>query len=326
MAQALQRQLRPERRLARGLRRHPVWMGVVVALLAGVLALGAHHSANQPPRSQAAYEQGWRAFRAKDYRQAVVHFNDAMTQGASDVQCLDARGRAFQRLGDTNAEFFGHAIADYREALRRAPHGKYAAAIGYCAHRLQQPQTAKLYYEEALKQGFATPALHHNLGCLYKALEDFKEAESHFEQALALDEHAALTHCQMADLLHALYLRDEKGKEEATDATAPMPESLRRALNHLKRGLPDVKNAPAKQAEQLARIFALTVPFESAQAENALTWLERAVASGSPVSVCRDPIFDLLASHPRHAALLLRPPSSPHANVAWVPILDPLDE
>jgi len=331
--QALQRQLRPERRTARSLWQHPRrTLGVLALFLGGMLAWGTYQAAAEPARAQAAYQKGWQAFRAGDFKGAVTHFDAAAAQGAAAADCHFARARAFQRLGETNKKlFFSLADEEYKKAYMCAPNGKYAAGQAYCAHRLGMLDVAEMHYQKALGQGFNTAALHHNLGCLYQdrsdlKKDDFKKAQSHFEQALALDDRASLTHCQMADLLASLYRRDEKPKEEPGVADAPMPDSLRRALAHLKSGSPAVNNAPANQAVQLAPIYALAVPFDWSQADKALTWLERAIDAGSSTSVCRNPDFEPLASNPRYAALLQRQPTAPRPIADWVRILDPLDE
>src|SRR5262245_10395638 len=246
VASALQRQLRPERRLARRVARSPLKAAsIAVLLVGGAFAFGAYRASTAPARAEAAFEQGWQAFRAGAYKDALAHFDKA----AGHVAPADwhfARARAYQRMGESNKSFFAVADVEYAKADAATPSGKHAAGRGYCTQRLGAPKAVvEVCYQTALGRGFNSLAVHHNLGCLHKDAAEFEEAQRHFEQALAIDERSAKTHFQLADFLAAQYVRDLKNPEPAK---APMPALLDRALKHLDQGLPDIKTAPGNQA------------------------------------------------------------------------------
>lgn len=326
---ALQRQLRPAQRLARRLCRHPVRIATAAALLlCASLAWCAYHASTAPTNvAEAAFEQGWQAYRAGAYQDAIAFFDKAGDLGAGKAEWHFARARAYQRLGETNPMCFTLAEVEYSKADQARPCGKHSAGRAYCRHRLQSPVAAvEIHYQAALGRGFNAPAVHHNLGCLYKDNNDFQKALGHFEQALALDERSQPTHCQLADLLAAQYLREVAAIKNPTDAEESMPALLERAFKHLKLGSPEMKTAPPNQAVQLARIYALLVPFASERADDSLAWLERAVSAGSPITVCRDPVFRPLAQNPRYLALLQHRPTLRPSATNWIRILDPIDE
>ena len=319
---ALQRQLRPERRLARRLARSPLKAAsIAVLLVGGAFAFGAYRASTAPARAEAAFAKGWEAFRAGAYHDAIAHFDKAAGQGA---EWHFARARAYQRLGESNKSFLAVAEVEYAKADKAMPSGKYSAGRAYCVHRLKAPAAVvELHYQTALGRGFNSLAVHHNLGCLYKDAGKFENAQSHFEQALAIDDGSRKTQCQMASLLAARYL---DVTPNPADAKGPMPELLGRALKHLDQGLPDIKTAPAGQAIQIARILALAAPFSADRADAALAWLERAMAAGSPVAAGRDTAFRPLAANQRYLALLQQPPSGTRPVADWNRLLDPLDE
>src|SRR5262249_49949468 len=132
----LQRQLRFPNRAMRWMRRRPWRTAAMVLVLSGALAAGGYGIAQRPPPAQAAYEQGWKAFKAGDYRQAWEHFNESLMLGANDADHLAARGRASQRLGELtkeNIHWFASASSDFEQANQCTPRGNYLAAMGYCA-------------------------------------------------------------------------------------------------------------------------------------------------------------------------------------------------
>ena len=198
--------------------------------------------------------------------------------------------------------------------------------MGYCSHRLQLTDAAERYYHKALGQGFSAPALYHNLGCLYRSRFDLKKAQSYFEQALALDDGLVQAHGQLALLLAQQFLREQQAEGRPPTAGAAMPERLRQALEHLKRGLPKIEAAPASQAHQIAVVFAMAVRYDAAQAASALTWLERAVAAGTPpTALAQDPLLQPLRNESRYLALQL-PHASPRPSSPWIQMIDPIED
>jgi tetratricopeptide (TPR) repeat protein len=316
---ALTGQLRPASRWLRGVRQRP-WRALAAAALVAIpLTFAIYSAANQPPRSESAYERGWKAYRAGDYKQALSHFDDAVAHGGKSADHFFARARAYQQLGNQNKECFDLAVANYKQAYEHRPQGRCKAGMAYCLHRRQQFAAAEEYYLQALGHGLATPALYHNLGCLAWEKSELTKACEFLELALALDRDFAPAHCQLATVLTQEYLNERQTPGEGK----AMPDLLRRALSHLQRGLPKIDAAPAPLAAQAARVFARAVPYDAGKTEPALAWLERAVAAGTPVDALRrDIAFQSLANEPRFLALR-QPIPAPDA-VSWVRIVDPV--
>ena len=323
----LRRQLRPAPRIGRTIRRHPLRALAVSAALAAALALVVVQVSQQPSRSQAAMDQGWKAYRTGDFAGAMDRFNEGAAHGADVVDCLFARGRVFQRMGEQrNSEFFGDAMAEYRNAFERTSHAKYRAAMGYCAHRMQQLPAAKLIYEQAIEQGYDNAALYHNLGCLYLDVSNITEARKCFERALALDNSQGWTHCQLASLLVYKHWQLMRNNGESPEPGAAPPELIRLGLDHLERGLPDIKQAAAAQCEHVAGVYAMALDYDASCAAKALDWLERSVQAGAVTAQLKaNVLFRPLHDDPRFLAIMSStPPSRPP--VAWVRILDPLSD
>lgn len=319
---ALRGRLRAGPRLARAIVRRPLRAAVVTLVVASGIALGGYQATHQVPRSQAAYEQGWKAFRAGDYAQAMDLFNDAAAHGADAVDCLRARARIFQHLGETrNAEFFSQALTEYRHAFDRTGQGKYAAAMGYCAHRMKLFAAADEYYKKAIELGFKHPALGHNRGCLLLDQGKLPDARACFERALNHNDAVSLTHFQLADTLIRMH---QQKSGSAPDPDSAMPELLRNALQQLQRGLPKKIEGPAPLALHLARMYAAVLPYDPTYAERTLDWLECAVQGGiDPALLEKDRAFDPVRANARFVALV-ELPASPRPTLAWVCIIDPL--
>ncbi|MCI0680777.1 MAG: protein kinase [Gemmataceae bacterium] len=322
--QILARQLRPLPRMLRAVRRRPLRAAATAALVATVLSFGVYTAASQPPRAEAAYEQGKQAYRAGDYRQALAYFDEALARGGNHgADVLLARARAYQRLGNGNPEFFDLAIANYRQAYDQRPQGQCKAGMAYCLHRRHQLLGALDYYQQALAHGFVRPAVYHNLGCLHSEGSDLAKARGCFEKALELDDRFAPAHCELATLLTQEYLSARQGGPAVPPGN--MPERLSRALDHLERGLPKIDAAPAMRAVQAARTFVRAIPYDPGYRDRVLAWLERAVAAGyAPTGLAIEPAFAPIRNEPRFVALTQRPPAG--AAIAWVRIVDPLDD
>jgi tetratricopeptide (TPR) repeat protein len=319
----LQQQLRFPHRLARWMRRRP-WRTAALALaLSGALAAGGYGIAQRPSPAQVAYEQGWKDFKAGAFRQAWEHFNESLMLGANDADHLAARGRASQRLGDDtkqNIRWFTSAFSDFEQANQCTPRGNYLAAMGYCAHRGRQKDVAELYYQQAVAFAEAAAVAHHNLGCLYADRGDLEKARRHFELALAADDRQSPSHLQLASVLAQQHVSAPAG---AAGVAGQLPEQLRNALDHLRRGLPNIDSAPAAQALCVAQVFAVAATYDGECVDSALAWLERAVdAGGNPAQIRKHPSFQVLQTQVRFRDLRERPQTEA-ATTNWVRILDP---
>jgi tetratricopeptide (TPR) repeat protein len=316
----LQRQLRLPSRAMRWMRRRPWRTAAMVLVLGGALAAGGYGIAHRPSPAQAAYEQGWRDFKAGDYRQAWEHFNESLMLGANDADHLAARGRASQRLGDGTEHWFESAFIDFQQANQCTPRGNYLAAMGYCAHRVRKMDVAEHYYQQAVAFADAAAIAHHNLGCLYAGWGKLAKAQSHFELALASDDRQAPSHLQLAWVLAQQHL---SAPVPAAGAAGQLPARLRSALDHLRRGLPKIETAPEPQALCVAQIFAVAAAYDGECVDSALSWLERTVDAGrDPDKIRKDPSFRVLQTQARFRELSERPRAEAGAT-NWVRILDP---
>jgi serine/threonine protein kinase/Tfp pilus assembly protein PilF len=313
----LRRHLAWPRRWLRALAQAPVRTACVALLLGAGAATGVYLVAVQPPRAEVEYKQGWEAFRAGDFRQAVQHFDQALLQAAPAAEQFFARAQAYQRLGDVNSEYLGWAYKDYERAHQLAPRGEYSAGMAYTAHRSGDRHTAERLYQQALAQGFAPVAVHHNLGCIYLDQAKLKEASDHFGQALALDDTQPMTQVFLSQVL----VRQEPPVDKVADGE--LPDHLRKAVEHLERGLARLEAVPKAQALFAAHVHTLAFSYNASHGDRALTWLERAVDAGAdPAQIRQDPRFRSIRGQARFKALSERPAAA-SPPPAWVAILDP---
>ncbi len=320
VVRALRRQMRPHRRLARWLGRHPVGTAAAALLLSAAAAWGAHTIAAQPSAAERAYARGVEAYQNGDYRQAWEEFSQALAAGASPEGCLPARARAAHRLGDLDKQWFSMAVVDYAGARRLRSDPGELPNLAYCVHRTGEMAAADSLYKEALRQGISTPILHYDYGCLCYNRGRHEESRQQFELAIALDDDFAEAHFELASVLIALVGQEAVmlPQEEA------MPDLVRQALQHLERGLPNRASTPGYQALRIGEMYGLASRFEEVWRERAVSWLERALDDGvAPERLNSDPLLQSLKTSPSFAALTRRPAVA-RAPSSWKRLLDPL--
>jgi serine/threonine protein kinase/Flp pilus assembly protein TadD len=310
LGQALRKCLGPVPRLRRRLARQPGRvLAAVLAGLAAALALGVALSLRAPSRDR-QYQEGVEAYQEGRFTRAVAIFSRALAEEDS-ARSYFARGRAYMKLGN-----FAAAANDFRMADQLQPSGPTKACLAYCCSQADpsKPAVAVAYYKDAIKAGFATPAVLNNLGVSLLGMRGGDpEAMKHFQQAFAQD-----PTFQLAYFNRALVDITKKAKNPRLSVSRQGLEAMDKVFA--------VGPAGGGMHLQAARLYALGRDVEPGWKERALEHLEKALKGGvDPAQVRQDRILnDAFRDEARFSQLarqeLVRPEAPPVTRV-----LDPVE-
>ena len=188
IASALRRSLAPAARTRRWLRRHPGRALALLVLAMTVAVSGVAAAALRAPYGERQLDTGHRLYQQGRYHEALTHFNDALHADPLNNAARRARARVHQQLGAADRKHYELAMRDYAEADKQTPDGRNKAALGYCLNRAGgRPASARDYYEEAIKSGFATAEVYNNLGFNFLQSNKPIEARKALDRAIELD-------------------------------------------------------------------------------------------------------------------------------------------
>jgi Flp pilus assembly protein TadD len=150
-------------------------------------------------KSPDAYYGRGRVCAAKgDHTKAIADYGRALELDGYDIEALLARGWSYGQSGD-----YTQALADYRQAIDLEPdhpqaHRRLAHLLATCPvaafrHGPQAVEHALKAWELAEQEDWA---LHDTLGAAYAEAEDFEQAATHAQQALALAPEVEQEHCR----------------------------------------------------------------------------------------------------------------------------------
>jgi serine/threonine protein kinase/Tfp pilus assembly protein PilF len=152
----------------------------ILVLVAGIgMAYGARLHASFPERARLA---GLAALEANDLDAALDNLNEAVHAAPARHDLHLLRARVHVRRGE-----FDQALADYQAA---GPDARTKAASAFCRQvrgGMGDYDAAIHLYQEAIAEGYATAAVHNNLGRLLLSTRRLDEAESCLAEALRLD-------------------------------------------------------------------------------------------------------------------------------------------
>jgi tetratricopeptide (TPR) repeat protein len=300
LARALRREISPLRRTARWSRRRRRWIAAAGGVVLALLAAGAVHLATRPPYPVREYRAGVRCYEARQYAQAVQHFDEVLREEPDNAEALAARGRAY--LG---SEDYYPAFKDFRAANHLAPTPQWAAASGYCLARMDLYDLATTCYQEALQGGLRSVDVLNGLGLSCRRLGRLDEAERYLKEAVAIDGQA------LPPRLNLLVVHVNRARRGDTTTTAEL-DGVRTTMEMA---------LPSRDLLcQIAALFAIESNRHPALAAEALEYLSKAVLHGlNPASVKGDPAFDAIRGQPAFRELLQRcPGTAPSATIEFL--------
>jgi serine/threonine protein kinase len=196
-------------------RRGRAWLCATGAALALAVA-GANLLPLGGVSGPAAREEGWAAYRAGRYEEALSYFTQAAEADPNDAEAYFACGRAHQCLGDIRS-----ARADYEAAYLLAPRGETAACLGFCANLGGEHTLALQYYTRAEQAGFCPAEVSNNMAyCYLKLGPQLNKARRAIDQAIRKN----------PDLPAAYHNRAAYFFNRAYASPGPDPHLLHRAL------------------------------------------------------------------------------------------------
>jgi tetratricopeptide (TPR) repeat protein len=289
LAAALRARLAPPARARRWAGAHP-WLAATAALLLAAAALaGGHALATRDPYPVRMLKEGRALYRAGRLEEAVERLSRAADADPSLSAARFARGRAYQRLAEQEADpdrrklWLGQAKADYVAADPRLTDGPTQACLGYCHGQQDLHREAIYHYERALKAGFASPALYNDLGFSRARLlpEYWAQAEDDFLAALEMDPDLGPAHHNLA----LLYL------QRARYTRTPVPAE---AAGHVELAL-ELAGPSTELCRDAAVVVAVAARDDPGLVPRALDLVRQAVSAGEdPRRLEGDPAFGAL--------------------------------
>jgi serine/threonine protein kinase len=309
LSRALGQALSGSRRCLRTMRRHPGGVLAAAALLGGITFGGVAVLASREAPEVRLLRQAQAAHSADDIESAIKQLTQFLNGGPDDSpNLLYQRGRAYQKRGSLLAQQaeqskdlnektwlsqasssdFALAVADFQHLQRTRADGRLLACIGYCLAMQQYHGPASKFYEDALRAGHASAALHNNLGWEYRHLHMFDRAREEFDKALRLDPTLEAAHLNRltVDLQVSLDPASPPGNREASHIEAALSSGL----------------ASAELYYEVACLYV-----RLGNTEPALGYLDRSLGLGLDPKKLSDFILDPLRGQTRFQELCHRP-------------------
>lgn len=127
--------------------------------------------------------QGNNSYLAKDYQQAITHYEKALKIDLNYAMAYSNLGNVYNKLGQ-----YEQAIAHFEKVLQIDPNYAMAySSIGATYNKLGQYQQAITSFEKALQMDPNDVAAYVGFGSAYSKLDQHQQAITHFEKALQID-------------------------------------------------------------------------------------------------------------------------------------------
>jgi serine/threonine protein kinase/Tfp pilus assembly protein PilF len=252
-------------------RRGARWIGqhkftVAAAALTLVIGLGtaSYHYATLPPLHVRLANQASALTAGGDFKSAIARLTEAIRLERDNPDYFFARGRAYMLDGD-----FVQARTDFQEVVNRQPNsGRAYAALGYCycLGNSVDVDMAHRFNCDAVKNGFESAELYHNIGvCLFiSAMYD--KAIPWFNKAITLNPKLPISYYYLARAQFNL----SQGKSSYTLNDAA--ENVEKAISLVKcHGL----------HEFAAQVYCMLARKDARAADRAYFHISQAVAYGA---------------------------------------------
>jgi serine/threonine protein kinase/Tfp pilus assembly protein PilF len=321
LAEALGRCRRWPGRLRRWCRRRSRLLSAAAAVVA-LTALPAAYFARYPEptalpavaqvsRSALLVNQGWQAYDARRYRQAIGLFRKALDEDSNHGRAWVGLGRAYQSTVDFDA-----AIAAFEKAAAHDPDGRILACLAYCQQKNRLYARAIVSYARAIEAGYRPAEILNNLAHCHGNKGDLDTARRYLDRII--EENPAM---QAARVQRAwAELRTAQGNSDYLPTIGI--EDIERAIEIGPPG-PDLHYLGAC----LHAVCATRGKPGNGHTGETLRHVQQAVQGGSdPRTFRAEPnIHALLGNNPRYLELLGRRPSMRHPSSTPL-ILDPVPE
>jgi tetratricopeptide (TPR) repeat protein len=256
-----------------------------------------------------AYERGQKAYREGNFKEAINCYNLALNIEPGSAECVFARGRAYQQMGD-----WGRAVQNYDDAYGKKSDGRYKACSGYCLSQWGRHGAAHTDYKLAIEHGFVTAEVNNDWGWSLLREKNFKGAKEKLDLAIQLEPRLQAAYHNRG--LIALIKHDRNNPAEIEAGIQDLETAM-----HL--GLP---TADLYFDAALLATYSPPKPDQAAWAKRVLDFLALAIEFGyDPTKAGKDPTFAALQNNPRFQALVnkSRPDQKPQPAVRLV---DPVQD
>jgi eukaryotic-like serine/threonine-protein kinase len=310
VADALRRQLQPQRRLARAASRRPRLAATLVGLMLAVGLAATAYGLARPSADARAYQDGVTAYHEGRFEQAEEHFNRAVVMKPKDVKYRYALARTWQQLCERKREYAGMAAAEYHAAEKLLSDPRHAAGLGFCFQRLENHQVARFYYEKALDGGYESAGVLNNLACCCLLQADRARALKHLERALELEPTLVQAHWNLAMVQKHVWAPLMKKSQQEQASNPVLREAITIAKHHISQAIALSGTPSADMLAHAAHARALGVIFDPADADEAMKLAQRAVDAGmAPPKLLEDVhLRRVLEQHAGFQALAERRP------------------
>ena len=265
----------------------------------------------------AEWQQGQKAYQEGNYAEAAKQYNKVLETYPDNADLLTDLGRSYQQWGESDGKKFDFALNAYERAHAVRPDGRLSACMAYCWQRLGKTELAGHNLDAAQQQGFASAGFYNNLAYFYlkngnkcdQAIEHLDKAISANGELRAAYHNRALAYVQKVIMSGGLNPPINKGPTTwppcARRQAASRSSSVRFA-SAIKSALRDLRGGGSLEGfRDAARIWGLCTAYDPGDADQALTYLERAAKLGLAPSVLReDAVLQPLSGHERFQKLL----------------------
>ncbi len=245
------------RKPARSVRVIWIPIGLILSLLAllvrSVLVSQSDGSTFTSERAYTAFQAGTGEYYSGAYRQAIQHYDTALSYESGVGAVYNGRALAYHALGE-----YDRALADYEQALELMPESGMVynnRALVYLATGQVDLAIADLDQAIALQTNFGKA--YYNRGLAYQALGDYERAIADLTQAVEFSDEQSLLRsslsAEQSATLERVLSSEVDAQMRATQVRVDLPSALyQRGLCYLLTGEVELALADLKEAAELS--------------------------------------------------------------------------